>query len=238
MARAPSRAGLGLYLKQIVYGGNDGIVTTFAVVAGFQGAGGGDAAAPMAAGIVLLFGLANLLGDGVSMGLGDYISERSEREMDAAEWADVRRLVAQNPAAAVDLVADRLAEKGLQPSVARAVALRAAEAPEALSNLVATLDRGLASAPPRGIGTQALVTFLSFVTFGALPLLPYAIPGLGLFGPFGTALAGSVLALLALGALRASIGARGWARPVAEIVAVGGAAGAVAYGVGTFFSLG
>ncbi|MEM7644657.1 MAG: VIT1/CCC1 transporter family protein [Pseudomonadota bacterium] len=238
MSRAPGRAGLGRYLKQIVYGGNDGIVTTFAVVAGFQGAGGGESAAPMAAGIVLLFGLANLFGDAVSMGLGDYISERSERDVDAAEWAEVRRFAVEEPEAAVDVVAARLAEKGLEASVARAVAVRAAEAPEALANLVAALDRGLASEPARGIGTQAFVTFLSFVIFGALPLLPYALPGLGVFGPFGTALAGSLLALLLLGALRASIGARGWAWPITEILMIGIAAGAVAFGVGTFFSLG
>ena len=51
------------YLKQIVYGGNDGIVTTFAVVAGFAGFGS-QSVAEIGSVAVLLFGIANILADG------------------------------------------------------------------------------------------------------------------------------------------------------------------------------
>ncbi|MFQ5438459.1 MAG: VIT1/CCC1 transporter family protein, partial [Paracoccaceae bacterium] len=68
------------YLKQIVYGGNDGIVTTFAVVAGFSGFGM-EGAAQVGAIAVLLFGIANILADGTSMGLGEFLSSRSERDL-------------------------------------------------------------------------------------------------------------------------------------------------------------
>ena len=54
------------HLKQIVYGGNDGIVTTFAVVAGFAGYGA-EGSAAVGGVAVLLFGLANLLADGTAM---------------------------------------------------------------------------------------------------------------------------------------------------------------------------
>ncbi|WP_366942774.1 VIT1/CCC1 transporter family protein [uncultured Paracoccus sp.] len=57
------------FLGQIVYGGNDGIVTTFAIVAGFAGARA-DGTASVGAIAVLLFGLANLFADAVAMGLG------------------------------------------------------------------------------------------------------------------------------------------------------------------------
>ncbi|MDQ3008792.1 MAG: VIT1/CCC1 transporter family protein [bacterium] len=62
-------------LKAAVYGANDGIVTTFAVVAGVTGAG-------LDARIVLILGLANLIADGLSMGIGDYLGEVSEAKMD------------------------------------------------------------------------------------------------------------------------------------------------------------
>lgn len=64
------------YLKEIVYGGNDGIVTTFAIVAGFSGAQR-DPANALPVFTVLLFGLSNLFSDGVSMALGNFLSSRS-----------------------------------------------------------------------------------------------------------------------------------------------------------------
>ena len=64
---------LKTYLKEIVYGGNDGIITTFAVIAGAQGASLGPA-------IIVILGLANLLADGVSMGASNFLGKRSEQD--------------------------------------------------------------------------------------------------------------------------------------------------------------
>jgi VIT1/CCC1 family predicted Fe2+/Mn2+ transporter len=58
------------YLGDVVYGANDGIITTFAVVAGVTG---GD----LSARAVLIVGVANLFADGLSMGVGNYLSIRS-----------------------------------------------------------------------------------------------------------------------------------------------------------------
>jgi len=68
------------FLKQIIYGGNDGIVTTFAIVAGFAGAGA-EGAAQIGGIAVLLFGVANLLADATAMGLGEFLSARSEQDV-------------------------------------------------------------------------------------------------------------------------------------------------------------
>jgi VIT1/CCC1 family predicted Fe2+/Mn2+ transporter len=59
------------YLKDLVYGANDGIITTFAVVAGVAGA-------QLEARIVLILGFANLLADGFSMGASNFLSIRSD----------------------------------------------------------------------------------------------------------------------------------------------------------------
>jgi vacuolar iron transporter family protein len=59
-------------LKAAVYGANDGIITTFAVVAGVAGAS-------LSSRIVLVLGIANLIADGLSMAAGDYLGERSEQ---------------------------------------------------------------------------------------------------------------------------------------------------------------
>ena len=62
-----------IYLKDIVYAANDGIITTFAVVAGVAGAG-------LAPRIVLVLGIANLLADGFSMAVSDYLGTKSQEE--------------------------------------------------------------------------------------------------------------------------------------------------------------
>lgn len=62
------------YLSEFVYGGIDGAVTTFAVVAGATGA-------RFDAKIILVLGFANLIADGFSMGVGSYLSTKSEQEL-------------------------------------------------------------------------------------------------------------------------------------------------------------
>lgn len=61
------------YLGDFVYGGIDGCVTTFAVVAGASGAG-------LDSSIVIILGFANLLADGFAMSIGAYLSERTDQE--------------------------------------------------------------------------------------------------------------------------------------------------------------
>jgi vacuolar iron transporter family protein len=66
------------YLRDMVYGAIDGIVTTFAVVAGVTGGS-------LSAHAVLIVGIANLVADGLSMGVGNYLSIRSHESMRAAQ---------------------------------------------------------------------------------------------------------------------------------------------------------
>lgn len=62
------------YLGEFVYGSIDGTVTTFAVVAGATGAGFSNV-------IIIVLGLANVIADGFSMGVGSYLSSKSEDEV-------------------------------------------------------------------------------------------------------------------------------------------------------------
>ena len=63
----------GKHLRDIVYGGLDGTVTTFAVMAGATGA-------DLPSRIIIILGLANLFADGFSMGMGAYMGEKSEQQ--------------------------------------------------------------------------------------------------------------------------------------------------------------
>jgi VIT1/CCC1 family predicted Fe2+/Mn2+ transporter len=64
---------LGEYIGDLVYGANDGIITTFAVVSGVAGAA-------LSPGIVVILGVANLIADGLSMAASNYLARKSEKE--------------------------------------------------------------------------------------------------------------------------------------------------------------
>src|SRR5687767_2488624 len=66
------------YVRELIYGANDGIITTFAVVAGVAGGG-----LPLR--VVLIIGAANLFADGMSMAAGNYLSIRSHESVLAAQ---------------------------------------------------------------------------------------------------------------------------------------------------------
>ncbi len=63
---------LSQYIKDLIYGANDGIITTFAVVASVVGAG-------LDAAVILIVGFASLVADGLSMAASDYLASKSER---------------------------------------------------------------------------------------------------------------------------------------------------------------
>lgn len=69
-----SRFGHGQFIKSIVYGGVDGIITTFAVVASASGAS-------LSIKVLMILGFASLFADAISMGFGDYLSSRAQHEM-------------------------------------------------------------------------------------------------------------------------------------------------------------
>jgi vacuolar iron transporter family protein len=66
------------YIRDLVYGANDGVITTFAVVAGVTGG-------TLSAVTVLVLGVANLLADGLSMGVGNYLGIRSDERVREAQ---------------------------------------------------------------------------------------------------------------------------------------------------------
>jgi VIT1/CCC1 family predicted Fe2+/Mn2+ transporter len=74
----------GKYVKSIVYGGLDGIITTFAIVAAVAGAN-------LSATIVLILGFANMFADGVSMASGDYLSTHAQEDYDKANNKKVKK---------------------------------------------------------------------------------------------------------------------------------------------------
>lgn len=226
-------SGLNENLRQIVYGGNDGIVTTFAVVAGFAGFAGTGAhgTAELGAVAVILFGLANLFADATSMGLGEFLSSRSERDVYRATRAGEDRLIADDPRAERQEVLEILAERGLSPSEAADFAAQLERHPRLMADFMMRYEFGMADPDDQSPAVNGLYTFVSFLVFGILPLVPYFLlpPTPTTFLVSSAATAG---ALFLLGVLRYVATRENFLRCVGETLLIGGTCAVVAFGVG------
>ncbi len=214
---------LGPYIHNIVYGGNDGIVTTFAVVAGTVGAG-------LPSYVVIILGLANLFADGVSMAAGAYLSLKSERDQYERLRKEELKEIDDHPALERAEVQGFLQALGFQgQNLEGAVAVLTGNR-DVWANFMMSEEHGLkkqASAKPLMHG---LATFLSFLLFGAIPLLPYVLPVLGqgfVFASFST-----LLAMLFLGILRSIVTRERLLQGALEVVGVGLATAVIAYSIG------
>lgn len=222
--------GLQENLRQIVYGGNDGIVTTFAVVAGFAGAGS-EGAAQMGALAVVLFGFANLFADATAMGLGEFLSSRAEQDVyHATRSQELTRQTTEAEAERLEMLT-MLHMKGVKEADAEALATELEKHPELMADFMMTYEFGMANPEDENPAVNALYTFFSFLIFGIMPLIPYLI-----FEPssdtFNLSVLASAVALTALGVLRWVAIRVGLLRCVGETLLVGGTCAIIAYFVG------
>jgi VIT1/CCC1 family predicted Fe2+/Mn2+ transporter len=219
------------FLKQIIYGGNDGIVTTFAIVAGFAGAAaeGTERVGPLA---VLVFGLANLCADAVSMGLGEFLSTRSQRDLYHARRRAELAELARAPAAERAELEQMLEERGLPPEDAAEVARRLIRSPELVADMMMSYEMEMPDMRTATPLADGLSTFAAFVSFGLLPLVPYLLRAPTDPATFALSVGTTFAALAALGLLRARATGEGVLRSAGETVLVGSACAAVAFAVG------
>lgn len=215
------------HLKQIVYGGNDGIVTTFAVVAGFAGAQA-EGVVGLGTLAVLIFGFANLFADGVSMGLGEFLSDRSARAVWSARKADELRAIRRDASRARRSLGLLLQARGLTPEQSDTAAGAVLSAPDLAADMLLTERDGLTNPRGHSSASQAAVTFVSFLGFGFIPILPYlliAVPG----EAFRLSLAATLIALTLLGLIRWRATHERLANALIETTGVGTLCATVAY---------
>ena len=218
------------FLKQMVYGGNDGIVTTFAIVAGFAGAQA-EGVAQIGAIAVLVFGLANLFADAVSMGLGEFLSTRSQKDLYEKQRKFVYEELKHHPQQEYAELIQMMTERGLDVPSAIKIADELMKSPELVADLMMNYELEMHDMRKVSPALDGLVTFLSFVAFGVIPLVPYL-----LLPPTQEAFYLSVfttfMALVGLGLLRWWSTRERVIRCVGETILVGGACALVAFTVG------
>lgn len=210
------------YLRDFVYGGIDGSVTTFAVVAGTIGAN-------LSTRIVLILGTANLIADGFSMAASNFLGTRAERD-------DHRRLeLIENRHIDIDPDGEReemrqiYAAKGFEDSeLERVVELVTSDRERWIATMLME-EYGL----PREIRSAWIagaMTFAAFLVCGLVPLLPFIFGSADSFF-LSTALTGTVFFLI--GSVKSHWSTSSWLSSGLTTFFVGGAAAALAFLAGT-----
>ena len=155
--------------RAAVFGANDGLVSNLSLVVGISASG-------VSTSVVLLTGLAGLLAGALSMGAGEYVSVRSQRELLEASTPDPQ---AHTALPHLDLDANELAlvyrARGMQPEQAEAHAAEVLGGPRpGLRDAPAVADVDEHEALGTGLGA-ALSSFCFFASGALIPVVPYLV---------------------------------------------------------------
>ena len=209
------------YLQDWVYGGIDGAVTTFAIVAGSLGAS-------LSAKIILILGFANLLADGLSMAAGNYLGTKADNDdaerLRAVEVDHIRRY----PEGEREEIRQIFAAKGFEGrGLEDAVNVITANREVWIETMLAE-EYGVGAAR-RSPVHAATATFGGFLVCGLVPLVPFL---LGLTQAGWIALAATALTFAGIGFGKSRWSLSPWWRSSLETLAIGLSAAVVAFGIG------
>jgi vacuolar iron transporter family protein len=211
------------YLRDWIYGGIDGSVTTFAVVTGVVGA-------HLSPVVIVIMGLANLMGDGFSMAASNFLGTKSEHDDVIRLEAIERRHIEVAPDGERQEVRQIFASKGFAgPDLERVVELITSD-PDRWVRTMLTEEYGL-PLEPRSPWMASITTFSAFAVCGLVPLIPFLI-GLDKAFRISIILTGAVFFII--GSIKSRWSTSSWWRSGISTLVVGGIAASLAYAVGLF----
>jgi len=209
------------YLRDWVYGGIDGAITTFAIVAGVVGA-------ELSASIVLILGAANLLADGFSMAAANYTGTKAEIEDYQRIKLIEKNHVDVDPEGEREEIRQIFAAKGLEGDALDAVVDAVTSDPDLWIDMMMSEEHGLGGihrSPVRAGGA----TFVAFVICGSVPLVPFLI---GMGGSAWIATLLTAIVFFIIGAVKSRWSIRSWLYSGLETLAIGLVAASLAWLIG------
>ena len=214
------------YLRDWIYGGIDGSVTTFAVVSGVAGA----QLSPL---IILILGFANLFADGFSMAASNFLGTKAELD----DWRRLEAIENRH----IDLAPDGEREevrqifqlKGFEGDDLNRIVELVTSDRERWVNTMLTEEYGL----PREVRSPwiaAWSTFAAFVVCGLIPLLPYLI---GLRQPLFVSIMMTGTVFFVIGSIKSRWSTTSWWQSGLTTLAVGAIAALIAYATGLLLKM-
>lgn len=215
------------YLRDFIYGAIDGAVTTFAVVAGVAGAGLSNA-------VVIILGLANLVGDGFSMAVSNFLGTRAEHQIREKARREEQQHIEVFPEGEKEEIRQIFARKGFEgEELEHVVEVITSDMKQWVDTMLQE-ELGLPLAAPNPM-KAAVTTFLAFLIVGSIPLLVFFwnwFSAADLSRPFLWSSLATGIAFFVVGALKGRFVAQSKSKSGLETLLVGGAAASLAYLIG------
>jgi len=215
-------------IREVVFGAQDGLVSTFAVIAGLAAAGVG----PL---VVLLGGAVSAMAGVLSMSIGTFLSSRAQRQLYERELDRERREIRDHAGEEIAELIASLAARGMARSDAAEVARRIGRHPDILLSALSIFELGLA---PQRLGApvrDALVMAVAFGVASIVPLLPFVLlQGLAALGISALL---TLVALFGVGILKARVAGVSALRSGVEVAVLAAASGLISFGLGRLASV-
>lgn len=212
-------------IREIVFGAQDGILTTLGIVTGV-----GSAAQDR--GTILITGLLSLLVGALSMGVGEFVGGKSEREVVASAIELERREMLEKPEEEFQEQLEFYRLKGFTDDEAEMICRRLEKNPEIWLHEMVRDEFGIDLREAEGGGLRSAIAMMSSFAIGAFcPVLPYLLP-MPIDAARYVAFALAAVALFAIGAYSGKLSGRSPVRKGLEIVAFGSIVFAVSFAAG------
>ncbi|HLT23615.1 MAG TPA: VIT1/CCC1 transporter family protein [Ignavibacteria bacterium] len=215
------------YLSEFVYGGIDGSVTTFAVVAGSTGAN-------LDPSVIIILGFANLFADGFSMSVGNYLSTKSSLEQYEKQKKHELWEIENLPEVEKDEIREIYRAKGFEGELLDKIVDVITSDKERWLDVMMKEELEMVPEKKPPVKTAA-VTFFSFIAIGFIPLITYVweyLSGQSVGDPFLITSILTGVAFLIIGYLKAVVNKTSRLKGILWTLFLGGAAAVVAYYVG------
>lgn len=214
------------YLPELVYGGIDGIVTTFAVVAGAAGA-------HLSVQIVLILGMANLIADGLSMSVGAYLAKRSEVDNYRKHLRKENYKIESMEGRATEQLMAIYREKGFTGADLQTIVAQIKSNKELWAHTLLVYRHELLPENKSAV-KSGFFTLMAFVISGAVPLVTFLFTqeNTTQFSPFVLSSFCAAIAFILIGWGKHVLTHGGLIKSILETLSLGALAATAAYFVG------
>ena len=199
-------------IRQLVFGSLDGLLVPLGVISGVAGGTGNTRA-------VIIAGLAEAFAGALSMGAGEFISGRSEAQVQRTEVEKELAEIRQNPAYELEEMARLLEHEGVAPADAQQMAQTLARYPGAYHKTMVEKELGLQIDPDEVRIPEALTMGVSYIIGSIFPLIAYFFAPVPVALPISLVL--TVVALVIVGVIKGRLASLNLTRSILEVVVVG-----------------
>jgi len=214
----------GRFIREVMFGMNDGLVSTIGFVAGATGA-------LMQTRLVLLAGVASVVAGALSMGIGAYLASKAQRDFFESEKARERREIEEVPEIERNEIREIFTKLGFQKDEVEMIVRRVTSDKDLWVRFMMREELGILEESFDNPVTVGLLMAGAFVVGAVAPLLPYMMMENVLMA-LKVAVAVSLVALFIIGVGKTGLTQQPWLRSGAEVMLLGSLAAGVGFVIG------